>query len=80
MHTLHKCVCERESVHVRIGTHGGQYSKFNTLSLELQGVLSLLTWVLGPELWFYGRIGQTLTRSVSLSSALNLLPFLFTSL
>lgn len=80
MHTLHKCVCECESVHVRIGTHGGQYSKFNTLSLELQGVLSLLTWVLGPELWFYGRIGQTLTRSVSLSSALNLLPFLFTSL
>lgn len=73
-------MCERESVHERIGTHGGQYSKFDTLSLELQGVLSLLTWVLGPELWFYGRTGQTLTRSVSLSSALNLLPFLFTSL
>lgn len=32
---------ERESVHVHIGTHGGQYSKFDTLSLELQGVLSL---------------------------------------
>lgn len=51
--------------YVYAGGHGGQKKALNLLELELQVVMSCLTWELGTKLWSSATSVSALTKAIS---------------